>query len=162
MEQYRSANSIPLHDLASFAHQHVTQITQKSARMLDKAFERCIIVRSFVRSRNLCTKLKIRKQPTNRGECGNLSRFTRKNKQRHPCRYEDCISWVQFTTRVCSANSETDGFCCHPWQTVPHCLSVQSEAACSQCGKERGFENRTSVYGRSESGQNARTFPFSK
>ena len=50
MEQYRSANSIPLHDLASFAHQHVTQITQKSARMLDKAFERCIIVRSFVRS----------------------------------------------------------------------------------------------------------------
>ncbi len=49
MEQYRSANSIPLHDLASFAHQHVTQITQKSARMLDKAIERCIIVRSFVR-----------------------------------------------------------------------------------------------------------------
>ena len=50
MEQYRSANSIPLHDFDSFAHQHVTQITQKSARMLDKAFERCIIVRSFVRS----------------------------------------------------------------------------------------------------------------
>ena len=44
---------------------------------------------------------------------------------------------AQFTTRVCSANSGMYGFYCHPWQTVPHCLSVQSEAACSQCGKER-------------------------
>ena len=50
MVQYRSAHSIPLHDLASFAPQHVTQIAQNTARTLDKAAERCIIVRSFVRS----------------------------------------------------------------------------------------------------------------
>ena len=50
MEQYRSAHSIPLHDLASFAQHNVTQIAQNTARMLDKAAERCIIVRSFVRS----------------------------------------------------------------------------------------------------------------
>ena len=50
MEHYRSAHSIPLHDLAFFAQQHVTQIAQNTARTVDKAAERCIIVRSFVRS----------------------------------------------------------------------------------------------------------------
>ena len=50
MEHYRSAHSIPLHDHASFAQQHVTQIAQNTARTVDKAAERCIIVRSFVRS----------------------------------------------------------------------------------------------------------------
>ena len=51
MEQYRSANSIPLHDHASFAQQHVTQIAQKQPQVLDKTAARPIIsfVRSFVR-----------------------------------------------------------------------------------------------------------------
>ena len=59
MEQYRSANSISLHDHASFAQRNVTQIPQNTARVLDKVRARPII--SFVRSRNLCSKHKIRK-----------------------------------------------------------------------------------------------------
>ena len=50
MEHYRSAHSIPLRNSALLAQCNVTQIAQNTARTVDKAFERCIIVRSFVRS----------------------------------------------------------------------------------------------------------------
>ena len=52
MEQYRSAHSIPLHDLASFAQNKVTQIPLRQPQVLDKTAACPIIsfVRSFVRS----------------------------------------------------------------------------------------------------------------
>ena len=57
MEQYRSANSIPLRNSAPLAQQHVTQIPPRQPQVLDKVRTRRIIVRS----RNLCPKHKIRK-----------------------------------------------------------------------------------------------------
>ena len=50
MEQYRSANSIPLRNIAPLAQHNVKQIAQSPVRVLDKALGRRIIVRSFVRS----------------------------------------------------------------------------------------------------------------
>ena len=50
MEQYRSANSIPLRNSAPLAQQHVTQIPPRQPQVLDKVRRRRIIVRSFVRS----------------------------------------------------------------------------------------------------------------
>ena len=49
MEHYRSAHSIPLRNSALLAQHNVTRIAQMS-RTVDRIAERCIIVRSFVRS----------------------------------------------------------------------------------------------------------------
>ena len=71
MEQYRSANSISLHDHASFAQRNVTQIPQNTARVLDKVRARPIIVRSFVRV-TYAQNTKSVKQLNNRGRTNPL------------------------------------------------------------------------------------------
>ena len=74
MEQYRSAHSIPLRNIAPLAQHNVKQKAQSPVRVLDKARGRRIIVRSFVRSRsvNYTQNTKSVKQLNNRGRTNPL------------------------------------------------------------------------------------------
>ena len=102
MEHYRSAHSIPLRNSALLAQHNVTQIAQNTARMLDKAAERCIIVRSLAQTVLHTQQYNLSQAMT--GTPGGM--YVSHTAMLAATGLKNCTSLYSFSTRVCFANSQ--------------------------------------------------------